>query len=295
LIKASELRESKLKSNWWIDDILGGGLIDGQSYILCGYFAESIMAAYMISASASGKVIYINSTDYYSVRNIIDQESLAFYIKSAGISIDDALKSIIEISAHSSQRLLNAVKAAMNISGARLLILHGLHSFLKDREVSDTVFYKLKSLAAESRVPFLSITDCKSGAPLVTPTMASMCNYMVAVERVEGGAEFHFLKPVERQLTVRWDKMGRLTHSFRKRYEDYIETLRRDFEPLLRDGNDKALEDLIELAWSPETAAMSALNLPQVSDSMVLVAVIYLMKELTKTKKELEELKGRLH
>jgi len=295
LIKASELRESRLTSNWWIDDILGGGLIDGQSYILCGNFADSIMTAYMISASAAGKVIYINSTDYYSVRNIIDQESLAFHIKSAGIGVNDTLKSIIEISAHSSQRLLSAVKTAMNISGARLLILHGLHSFLKDREVSDTVFYKLRSLAAESSIPFLSITDCNSGAPLVTPTMASMCSNMIAVERVEAGAAVHFLKPVQRQLTVGWDKMGRLTYSFRKRYEDYIETLRRDFEPLLRDGNDRALEDLIELAWSPETASMSALNLPQVSDSMVLVAVIYLMKELSKTKKELEELKGGVH
>lgn len=295
MIRASELRESRLISNSWIDDAIGGGMIDGQSYVLCGSFADSIMTAYMISASATGKVIYINSTDYYSVRNIIDQEALAYYAKSAGIDVKDTFKSIIEISAHSSQRLLGAVKTAMNIKGARLLILHGLHSFLNDKEVSDTVFYKLRSLAAESGIPFLTITGCKDGAPLVTPMMASMCSNMIAVERAKGGVTFYFLKPVQRQFMVGWDKMGRLTYSFRKRYEDYIKALRRDFEPLLRDGNDRALEYLIELAWSPETASMSALNLPQVSDSMVLVAVIYLMNELSKTKKELEELRGGVH
>ncbi len=288
MIRASEIIETRLKSHDWIDDALGGGLICGNSYIMYGDYAETIMAIYMVSASV--RVVYINSTDYYSKRNLIDEEAIAHAAKARGLDPGQILETIIEISAHSSQRLLNAVQLALNVENVKLIVLHGLNSFKNDLRSSETAFYALINMAARSGVPLLAVGSKSE----VTPTMSSMCGHMIAVERVEDGIRFTFLKPKQIQLTVRRDEMGRLTPSFRKRYGDYIEKLRREFEPLLRDGKGKALEDIIENVWSPETASMSALDMPQVSDAMAFVSIIYLMNELSITKNELDELKKKI-
>ncbi|MGC8661969.1 MAG: hypothetical protein ACP5TZ_05670 [Nitrososphaeria archaeon] len=286
MIRASEIVEKRIRSHDWIDRALGGGLVCGQSYIIYGNYAETVMIIYMVSAL--GKVVYINSTDYYSKRNMIDVEAIAREAKAQGMDAGQVLKSIIEISAHSPQRLLNAVKQAISAENTKLIVLHGLNSFSKDSKSSETAFYALRSAAARAGVPFLAVED----KPKITPIMASMCGYMVAVDRVMEGIRFSFLKPAQAQLTVRWENMGRLTPSFRKRYENYIESIRREFEPLLRDGKGKTMEDMIERVWNPEIASMAALNMP-VSDSMVFVSMLYLMHELSVTKNDLEEIKEK--
>lgn len=287
MIRASEIIERRLRSHDWIDRALGGGLICGHSYIIYGNYAETIMIIYMVSAS--GKVVYINSTDYYSKRNLIDVDAITREAKAQGMDVVQVLGSIIEISAHSPQRLLNAVKQAISAENIKLIVLHGLNSFPSDPKSSETAFYALRSAAARAGVPFLAVED----EPKITPIMASMCGHMVAVDRVREGIQFSFLKPVQAQLTVGWENMGRLTPSFRKRYEDYIDEIRREFEPLLRDGKGKTMEDMIERAWNPEIASMAALNMP-VPDSIVFVSVLYLMHELSVTKNELEEVKKKL-
>ncbi|MCL4343870.1 MAG: hypothetical protein M1291_02800 [Thaumarchaeota archaeon] len=288
MIRASEIAVSRLRSYQWLDLALGGGLACGQSYIMYGNYGENVMIIYMVSAS--GRVIYINSTDYYSKRNLINVDAIAREAKARGIDANQVLKDIIEISAHSPQRLLNAVKQAISAENVKLIVLHGINSFPKDPKSSETAFYALRSAAAIAGVPFLAVED----KPEVTPIMASMCGCMVAVDRVMEGIRFSFSKPAQAQLTVRWESMGRLTPSFRKRYEDYIDSIRREFEPLLRDGKGETMENMIELVWNPEMASMAALNMPQVSDAMAFVSMLYLMHELSATKKSLDEVKEKL-
>ncbi|MEM0123601.1 MAG: hypothetical protein QXI38_03730, partial [Conexivisphaerales archaeon] len=272
----------------WVDRVFGGGLMCGHSYIIYGNYAEMVMTIYMVSAS--GMVAYINSTDYYSKRNLIDVEAIAREAKAQGIDVGQVLKAIIEISAHSPQRLLNAVKQVISAENVRLIVLHGLNSFPEDPKSSETAFYALRSAAARANVPFLAIED----EPKITPIMVSMCSHMVAVERVMEGIQFSFLKPTQAQLIVRWENMGRLTPSFRQRYNNYINSIRKEFEPLLRDGKDKTLEDMIEYVWNPEMASMSALNMPQVSDSLVFISMLHLMHELEVTKNDLKDVKEKL-
>ncbi len=288
MIRASEIVDRKLKSHNWVDEVLGGGLIYGDSYIMYGNYAELIMINYMVSAL--GKVVYINSTDYYARRNLINAEEIAHAAKARGLDPNQVLDLIIEISAHSSQRLLHAVQLALRMKDVKLMVLHGLNSFKNDLRSSELAFYTLKNMAFMHGVPFLAIGDKSE----VTPTMSSMCGHMVDVERAGDAVQFTFLKPKQAQLIVRLNEMGRLTPSFRKRYEDYIEKLRKDFEPLLRDGREKALEDMIKNVWSPETASMSALDMPQVSDAMAFISIVYLMNELSLVKNELNKLKEEM-
>jgi hypothetical protein len=282
--KASEIRTKKIDGFFPVDDSLGG-LNAGSSYIIFGNAAALAMYSYMISATRLGPVLYINSTDYYSERNFIDQEAIGFVSKTLGLDVNSVLDEIYEVSAYSPERLLLAVKTHVK-QGFSLYILHGLHSFIDKREISDEAYSRVFKTAVFSNSPFLSITKGEK-EPVATDFMISSANYIIGLFSEKKGILINFLKPFRFQKIYGWEEMGRLTKPFRERYEEYLAFLEKEFKPLLRGETKEAFEELKKI-WSSEMASMSSLVTAQVSDAMTFIAVIRLMQELEKLKREIE-------
>ena len=84
--------------------------------------------------------------------------------------------------------------------------------------------------------------------------------------------------------------MGRITPSFRQRYEETIRELRNGFQKTLLD---KELSDSFDLllreAWGPEQAAMNNSNIPLVIDALNITANIHNRKIIGSLKRRLEE------
>ncbi|MDP8023667.1 MAG: hypothetical protein ACP5LF_03845 [Nitrososphaeria archaeon] len=283
-IKASGIRKFNVHGFSPIDDSLGG-LNSGSSYIIFGDAAELAMYSYMTSVANLGPVLYINSTDYYSERNLIDQETIGSLSKASGLDPDSVLDRIYEVSAHSPERLALAVKTHLR-PGFSLYVLHGLNSFIDDKKSSDEAYAKILRTAVSSNAPFLSVTKGEKD-PIATDFMISSANYIIGLWSEESGISLEVLKPFQFQKSYGWDKMGRLTKPFRERYEEYLAFLEKEFEPLLRGETKESFEELKKL-WSSEIASMSSLMTAQVSDAMTFVAIIRLMQEVEKLKKEIK-------
>ncbi len=283
-IKSSEIRKSTINGFFPIDDSLGG-LSSGSSYIIFGDAAALAMYSYMVSATNLGPVLYINSTDYYSERNLIDQETIGSLSKALGLELDSVLDRIYEVSAHSPERLVYAIKTHLK-PGFSLYVLHGLNSFMNDKKSSDEAYASVIRAAVSSDAPFLSVTKGEKD-PIATDYMIYSANYIMRLGSEESGISLEVLKPFQIQKFYGWDKMGRLTKPFRERYEEYLAFLEKEFEPLLRDEAKDAFKELKKV-WSSEMASMSSLMTAQVSDAMAFVAIIRLMQEVEKLKKEIE-------
>lgn len=282
--KASEIRIRRIDGFFPVDDFLGG-LNAGSSYIIFGDAAALAMYSYMISATRLGSVLYINSTDYYSERNLIDQEIIGSVSKTLGLDVKSVLDEIYEVSAYSPERLLLAVKTHVK-QGFMLYVLHGLHSFIDKREISDEAYSRVFKTAVFSNSPFLSITKGEK-EPVATDLMISSANYVIGLFSEKKGILINFLKPFRFQKIYGWEEMGRLTKPFRERYEEYLSFLEKEVKPLLRGETKEAFEELKKI-WSSEMASMSSLMTVQVSDAMTFIAVIRLMQELEKLKREIE-------
>ena len=287
-MRASDVKVKSLKGFDPLDRAIGG-LLSGTSYIIFGEAAELVMYSYMIRAAADGRVLYINSTDYYSERNIIDQDLIGRLCKTYGLDVKEVLGNIDEVSAHSPERLVKAAEMHSR-PGYSLYVIHGLHSFIKDRDSSDMAFSKVMRDAVRSGAPLIAITRGED-EPIITSFMKSSAGYVIRAWTEEGSVGLEVLKPFRLRTSYGWDEMGRLTRSFRQRYEEYLEFLEKEFAPLLRGGSRRAFERL-KAVWSSEMASMSSLQAAQVSDAMVMVAIVRLEEEIEELRKELERMKN---
>lgn len=88
--------------------------------------------------------------------------------------------------------------------------------------------------------------------------------------------------------------MGRITGSFRTRFQEELGKLEKGFIKALRDPRRReAFNSLVE-AWGSEQGAMSYANIPSVLDVMLLTAVIDNRKRIEEFADQLSEVLSRL-
>ncbi len=286
-VKASEIKEgSELRGFSPLDELIGG-LRGESSYLMFGDLAELAMYFYVVEAASSGPVLYVNATDYYSERKIIDQDLIGFIAKSKCLEFSSIAKNITEVSVHSPQRLLEARRHFKE--GYRLYVYHGLDSFISSPEETNSAFHAMLKASVASGAPLIALTKGE-GEPESTSLVRSLSNYIISLRRSQGGVEVEVLKPFRSKKTFEVGWMGRLTRSFRERFEEYLKALDEELLPLLRGDDREAYEELKRL-WSSETASMSALDVATVYDAMVFMALIKVYSEVLKLKKEAERKK----
>jgi hypothetical protein len=84
--------------------------------------------------------------------------------------------------------------------------------------------------------------------------------------------------------------MGRITPSFRRRYEEAVGELKTSYQSALIElGHREAFDLLLKEAWGVEQAAMGNSNLPTVIDALNITANIHNRKLIELLRRRLEE------
>lgn len=304
-------------------DELVGGLAGGSSYLFydSGGFMQDIIPPLMVRATLQGKVAYMNNTDYYSEKTLIQPDKLAFYAKKNGLDPEFVFSKIYFVAAYNELRQEKAVDALLEMfreeKDTKLVVMHNLTRFLpgaKNRKQAienlNRSLAPLWQLAAE-RKSILIITAHTSQPnqwaiprPAGSHMLWHLSNVLVFFRESNKGRSIqatlikHPAKPTPQSTELfQGDEplMGRVTPSFTQVYQELIEKLRKEFVPMIRDAQHReAFESLLTDAWDRERAAMSNSQIALLLDALNLMANVHNKSQLARLKKRLETLEERL-
>ncbi len=147
-------------------DALIGGLRPGAMHIFYGdrVVTDLVLYRMMVEASKHGWVAYLNNTDYYGEKTLIDATSLSTVSKMAGVEPLKALSAIRCAAAFNAMRQVYAAEKLAEDIGKRgrvaLIAVHNASAFL-DREGCEASSALVKS------VSILMEAASSASAPLI--------------------------------------------------------------------------------------------------------------------------------
>ncbi len=147
-------------------DALIGGLRPGALHIFYGdrVVTDLVLYRLMVEASRHGWVAYLNNTDYYGEKTLIDATSLSTVSKMAGVEPLKVLSAIRCAAAFNARRQVCAAEELSEDIGKRgrvaLIAMHNAPAFL-DREGGEASSALVKS------VSILMEAASRASAPLV--------------------------------------------------------------------------------------------------------------------------------
>lgn len=305
-----------------LDDLVGG-LRGGSSYLFydSGGFMRGLIPPLIVRATLQGKVAYMNNTDYYSEKTLVEPDRLAFYSKREGLDPESVFSRVYFVAAYNELRQGKAVNALVEMMRrereTRLVVMHNLARFLpetKDRKQAienlNGSLAPLWQLAAERKIVLVITAHASRNDGWTTPHPAGshmlwhLASVMVFFRESDHGHSVqatlvkHPAKPTPQSVELfQGDDplMGRVTPSFTQVYQELIERLRRDFVPMLRDAQHReAFEALLTDAWDRERAAMSNSELALLLDALNLTANVHNKSQLARLRKRLDTMEERL-
>lgn len=306
--------ENILSSGYADIDELVGKLKGGQTYLFYGNsdFIGDLIHKLIVVTSVHGKIAYMNNTDYYSEKTIINADRIAFYAKRAGIDPSHVLRQVYFVAAFNELRQPKAAEALLEKvrveEDTKMIIIHRLSRFLDDAKDYQKTLENLNRaisvlwhISIQRDIVMIVTTESHNSIeglskPQGTNLMRHIANIIVFFRIAGKAVQATLVKhPGKDVLSINVNFggdpiMGRITPPFRQSYQDLLEKLRRNYVELLRDINHKEnFDQLVREAWDREYAAMSNAELPLVLDALNLTANIYNKGEIEKLKKMLEE------
>ncbi len=304
-------------------DGLVGGLRGGSSYLFydAGGFLHGLVPPLMVKATRQGKAAYMNNTDYYSEKTLVQPDRLAFYAKREGLEPESVLSRIYFVAAYNELRQEKAVDALTQMlrqeEETKLVVIHNLARFLpeaKDRrqaiENMNRSLAPLLQLAAERSIVVVITVHASRVERWSVPRPSGshmlwhLANVMVFFREPNAGGSIqatlvkHPTKPTPQSVELFQGGeplMGRVTPSFTQVYQELIGRLRRDFVPMMRDARHReAFEALLTQAWDRERAAMGNSEVALLLDALNLMANVHNKSQLAQLKGRVEEIEGRL-
>lgn len=305
-----------------LDDMVGG-LRGGSSYLFydSGGFMQGLIPPLIVRTTLQGKVAYMNNTDYYSEKTLIQPDRLAFHAKREGLDPEYVFSQVYLVAAYNELRQEKAVDALVEMlreeKDTKLAIMHNLARFLPEAKNRKQAIENLNrslaplwQLAAERKVVLLitahssRIDQWSIPRPSGSHMLWHLANVMVFFRVSNHGRSVqatlikHPSKPAPQSVELsQGDEpvMGRVTPPFTQVYQELIEKLRRDFVPMLRDAQHReAFEALLTDAWDRERAAMGNSELALLLDALNLTANVHNKSQLAKLRKRLDAIEERL-
>lgn len=117
-------------------DGLIGGLRPGALYVFYGdpSITDTVLYRVMVEASRNGPIAYLNNTDYYGEKTLIDANAFSSAAKAAGLEPFTILSAIKCAAAFNAQRQVHAAERlaeAVRVEGrAGLIAMHNASAFL---------------------------------------------------------------------------------------------------------------------------------------------------------------------
>jgi len=323
-----------------IDGLLGP-IEKGASYLfhgdesVIGHLVHRLLVSEALSALSKAedfRIIYINNTDYYSYRTLLDVDLLGLLCKRAGVDPYSVFNGITMFAAYSPGRQLEvasqASRMARSCGDTSLVIFHNPSCFMDSERTRDSGFESLSRSFVE-----LWQASMEAGSTLLT-TSPSYPGEMGALPEAVGSRYLrhlssivaHFEKargahadakvtlvkhpsrrtPVSAFVDLHSEKvnqgLGRVTPPFHMLYDQMMEDLRRRYQATLVDPDRRrAFDSLLDEAWFPEQAAMNNSFLPSVIDQLNLTAnvdnrrlISALLGRISALEKEVAALQERL-
>jgi hypothetical protein len=261
------------------------------------------------------KGIYFNNTDYYTGKTILDPSEIGCVAKQVGADPQNVFSNTDVATAYNEQRQLIVAKQISELISEdheiRLIVAHNLTRFLtssKKPQESSKILKQVVNLiweaASKANIALVATGDALSSGRGFIPRpaggnfirhKASIITYfkMDRGDSVKAYLIKHPCKKTPESATLTTTKggvdlMGRITPSFRQRYEALVSDLRSSFQACLIDlGHRQAFDLLLKDAWRVEQAAMGNSNLPTVIDALNITANIH-------NRKVVEHLRGRI-
>jgi RecA/RadA recombinase len=310
-------------------DSLVGGIEEGLFYLFYGEqeVLDTLIHKLIVNCiqpndkgGFQAKGIYFNNTNYYTGKTILDPSAIGELAKHLGIDPDTVFSNIYAAAAYNEQRQLIVAKQVAELMEkdpeVKLLVIHNLTRFFADskkpeetRQVLKQVISFLWSTASKRKIALVVTADAMNTSRGFIPRpvggsffrhVASVIVYLKKfkdgqISSVKTSLIKHPYKKTPDSIVMfvskgGMDLMGRITPSFRQRYEETIGELKTNYQNSLIDlGHKQAFDLLLKEAWGSEQAAMGNSNLPTVVDALNITANIYNRKTIESLKRRLEE------
>ncbi len=296
-------------------DRLIGGLRPGALHIFYGEPAvtDPVLYRAMVEACRRGPVAYMNNTDYYGEKTLVDAGMLSAASEAAGEEPLAVLDSIYCVAAFNAERQVQAagrLAEEVRRRGASLVAVHNASAFYpRGRDSAPALVSALSRLlaaAAEASAPLLVSALSRGSGPHAKPLLPLQLSHRATVlvflslrgSFATARLVKHSSMPAPRSAllpSLWWAGMGRVTPPFRQIYRRVLERIRRAYRPLLREERHRrALDVLVREVWGAEHAAVGSLGEITVLDSMNLAASIHNKAEIEELKRRLGDLEERL-
>ena len=326
--EALEEEKRRLRMTTGISDL--DGLIDGiaEGFFYLFYGDQSVLDAivYRLIVNCTlpidrggfqAKGIYFNNTDYYVGKTILNPSEVGCVAKQLSVDPQTVLSNIYVAAAYNEQRQIIVAKKIAELVNRdqeiRLIIAHNLTRFLtssknprRSGQIIKQVVGLLYEAASKVSAALVATGDASIGGRGSIPKPAGgnylrhVANIITYLKMERGGSVKAYLikhpckkTPDSVAFTITKggvDLMGRITPSFRQRYEALVSELRKSYQSALIDpGHREAFDLLLKDAWCVEQAAMGNSNLPTVVDALNITANIHNRKLIEALRRRLEE------
>jgi len=314
-----------------LDRLIGGGLRPRAFYLFYGNRqsgVDELLHRLLVLSTLpremgglDGKAVYINCGNYRIERTTLDFNLLTGLSKAYGLDPTKVLERIHVVCAFSPEQEEEAalkVKHLVEVDDSiRLVAFHNISRlFTTDSRslnqraritlLQRIVFETWRSCVERCVILVATCRPLKETGSRIPPPegggyLRHMATIIVYLKRLRDDAyAAHLMKhpnlPQRRiSFTFRGGGgLGRITGSFRTRFQEELSKLERSFIKALRDPRRREAFNLLVEAWSGEMGAMSYANIPSVLDVMLLTAVIDNRKRIEELAEQLSETLSRL-
>jgi meiotic recombination protein DMC1 len=333
LEKFREMEEASLLSTGCeaLDRLIGGGLKPKAFHLFYGdkrsgvdELLHRLLVHSILPREIGGlgeRAVYINCGNYRIERTVLDFRFLTSLMKACGVDPSNGLKEIQVVCAFSPEQ---EEEAALKVK----------HLVETDEKIGVVVFHNIsrlfttdrRSLHRKARITLLqrivseTWRTCFERDVILVATCRPLKGVRSAIPPPEGGGYLRhtatvivYLKKMKRdayvahlikhpslpQMRVNFtfrggDGLGRVTGSFRKRFQEELNELERSFIKALRDPKRREAFDSLVKAWGSEQGAMSYADVPTVLDVMLLTAVLDNRKRIEELADQLNEVLSKL-
>lgn len=295
-------------------DSLIGNIERGKVYLFYGdkEIIRILIHKLIIKGSATGKVAYLNNTDYYSRKNLIDFDLLSYYAKLENLDLDDLLKKVNFAAAYNEFRQPKAVNEflkVINDEEIQLVIFDSIDTFLRDalnkklaiKNLALSFYCLLKYCQLKSSALIISAEYDRLQNNLIPHFIFHSCHVAVFFRfkkgKVYAYVTKHYAKATSRKFIPIDDfqTMGRITPPFRQKYQSTLNLLQDKLMPLIRNQEySKAFKNLVEV-WDHEYAAMANSGIALVMDNLNFIANLHNKSKIDFLEKALEERDKKIH
>jgi len=326
--EALEEEKRRLRLTTGISDLDGliDGVAEGFFYLFYGDQRAVDAVVYRLIVNCTlplerggfqAKSVYFNNTDYYTGKTILDPSEIGCVAKQLNVDPHTVLSNTYVAAAYNEQRQIIVAKQIAELVNrdreVKLIIAHNLTRFIKSSKKPSKsgqtikqvvgLLYEAASKANAALVATGEASATKRGSipkPAGGNYLRHLANIITYLKMEQSGSVKACLikhpckkTPDSVAFTITKggvDLMGRITPSFRQRYEEAINELKTSYQNALIDlGHREAFNLLLKEAWCVEQAAMGNSNLPTVVDALNITANIHNRKLIEALRRRLEE------